>query len=509
MQTFKKINHNFKFCVVGGGTAGWLTALFLNRYYPNSNITVIESTDIGILGAGEGTTPHFVNFLKELNIDLSLIFKNASATVKNGIKFTNYNGDGKSYFHGFKDNDNLDYSYFSTVNNCNSPLLALEKISSNQNIDGVDFSSIVSDIGLTKIDNDSNALGEFALHFNANYLAKTLKNIGIERGIKLLDGIVNTIKTDNNQFINEIVLDDKSVNCDFVFDCTGFKRLIIGNFYKSEWKSYKDNLPVNKAIPFFIPIEKDEKIPPYTEAIAMKYGWMWKIPTQERFGCGYVYDSNLISDEEAKEEVDNFLGYEVNSPRQFNFSAGTFKNIWIKNCISIGLSSGFIEPKEATSIWVSILQLHNFLQHIDGLTLYNEKSINEYNKKNEFTTDDILDFVYLHYVTKRTDTNFWKNFTLNNTIPENIKKYLKYCEDFIPNFSYFEKNKRFPLKSFYSISSGLNIFKSDISKKLFDSLTQGITYNAYINKRNDFFTNLNTNLINLKNHNDYIIKMKR
>jgi tryptophan halogenase len=241
----------------------------------------------------------------------------------------------------------------------------------------------------------------------------------------------------------------------------------------------------------------------------MKYGWMWKIPTQERFGCGYVYDSNLISDEEAKEEVDNFLGYEVNSPRQFNFSAGTFKNIWIKNCISIGLSSGFIEPKEATSIWVSILQLHNFLQHIDGLTLYNEKSINEYNKKNEFTTDDILDFVYLHYVTKRTDTNFWKNFTLNNTIPENIKKYLKYCEDFIPNFSYFEKNKRFPLKSFYSISSGLNIFKSDISKKLFDSLTQGITYNAYINKRNDFFTNLNTNLINLKNHNDYIIKMKR
>src|SRR6056300_141304 len=316
MQNLKLINQKFKFCVVGGGTAGWLTALFLNRYYPKSNVTVIESSDIGILGAGEGTTPHFVDFLQELNIDLNYIFKNASATLKNGIKFTNYNGDGKSYFHGFSDNNNLDYTHSTTVNNCNSPLLALEKVSAGQNIDGIDFSSIISDANLSKFDNNFNKKGEFALHFNANYLAKALKEIGLTRGINLMDDIVNEIKTNKDGYINELVMNNQSLECDFVFDCTGFKRLIIGDFYKSEWKSYKDNLPVNRAIPFFIPIREDEEIPPYTEAIAMKYGWMWKIPTQERYGCGYVYDKNMVSDEDAKKEVDEYLGYEVESPRQ-------------------------------------------------------------------------------------------------------------------------------------------------------------------------------------------------
>lgn len=508
MQNLKLINQKFKFCVVGGGTAGWLTALFLNRYYPKSNVTVIESSDIGILGAGEGTTPHFVDFLQELNIDLNYIFKNASATLKNGIKFTNYNGDGKSYFHGFADNDDLDYTYSTTVNNCNSPLLALEKISAGQNIDGIDFSSIISDANLSKFDNNFNKKGDFALHFNANYLAKALKDIGLTRGINLIDDIVNEIKTNKDGHINELVMNNQSLECDFVFDCTGFKRLIIGDFYKSEWKSYKDNLPVNRAIPFFIPISENEEIPPYTEAIAMKYGWMWKIPTQERYGCGYVYDKNMVSDEDAKKEVDEYLGYEVESPRQFNFSAGTYKDIWIKNCIAVGLSSGFIEPKEATSIWVSIQQLHNFLQHTDGVVYKNQNSIDEYNKKNMQTTDEILEFVYLHYVTNRKDTDFWQNFTKNNKMPEAVNEYLKQCENTVPNFAHHNEEQRFPLKSHYAICAGLNLFKPDVANKTFKSLTQGITYDAYINKRDEFFKELQKVMPTLKNHRQYIEEMK-
>lgn len=508
MQNLKLINQKFKFCVIGGGTAGWLTALFLNRYYPKSNVTVIESSDIGILGAGEGTTPHFVDFLQELNIDLNYIFKNASATLKNGIKFTNYNGDGKSYFHGFADNDDLDYTHSTTVNNCNSPLLALEKISAGQNVDGIDFSSIISDANLSKFDNDFNKKGEFALHFNANYLAKALKDIGLTRGINLMDDIVNEIKTNKDGYINELVMNNQSLECDFVFDCTGFKRLIIGDFYKSEWKSYKDNLPVNRAIPFFIPISENEEIPPYTEAIAMKYGWMWKIPTQERYGCGYVYDKNMVSDEDAKKEVDEYLGYEVESPRQFNFSAGTYKDIWIKNCIAVGLSSGFIEPKEATSIWVSIQQLHNFLQHTDGVVYKNQNSIDEYNKKNMQTTDEILEFVYLHYVTNRKDTNFWQNFTKNNKMPEAVNEYLKQCKNTVPNFAYHNKEQRFPLKSHYAICAGLNLFKPEIANQTFKSLTQGITYDAYINKRDEFFNELQKVIPSLKAHRQYIEEMK-
>jgi tryptophan 7-halogenase len=240
----------------------------------------------------------------------------------------------------------------------------------------------------------------------------------------------------------------------------------------------------------------------------MKYGWMWKIPTQERYGCGYVFDKNMVSDEEAKKEVDEYLGYEVQSPRQFNFSAGTYKDIWIKNCIAVGLSSGFIEPKEATSIWVSMQQLHNFLQHTNGVTNKNQKSIDEYNKRNMQKTDEILEFIYLHYITKRADTDFWKNFTSNNHMPEKIKEYLNECKTNIPNFFYHNKEKLFTLKSYYAICAGLKLFDKNIAIQTFQSLTQGITYDAYINKRKEYFKELYEVMPNLKTHNEYIKEMK-
>jgi tryptophan halogenase len=411
----------------------------------NSKITLIESSDIGILGAGEGTTPHFVDFLKQLNIDTSYLFKNASATIKNGIKFTNYNGDNKSYFHGFSDNFNLDYTQSTTINNFNIPILALEKISNNQNVDNIDISNIISESKLTKFTYENKNIGDYALHFNANYLAKSLKNIGLNRNINVLDDVVVKIKTDENNYVNELILKNNVIKCDFVFDCTGFKRLIIGNFYNSIWKSYEKNLPVNRAIPFFVTLKENENIPPYTEAIAMKYGWMWKIPTQERYGCGYVFDKNCISDDEAKNEIDNYMGFEVESPRQFNFSAGTYEKIWVKNCVAIGLSSGFIEPKEATSIWLTIEQLQGILQNIDGVVYKNEISIKNYNEKNVEMTNEILDFVYLHYMTKRKDTNFWLNFSKNNIMPSSIKLYLNYCKNNIPSTTQAKLRKRLKL----------------------------------------------------------------
>ncbi len=497
------------FCIVGGGTAGWLAALFLQRYFPKSSITLIESSDIGILGAGEGTTPHFIGFLDELKIPLDYIIQEASATFKNGIKFTNYNGDGLSYFHGFKDNDNLDYSEVTNINYQNIPLLAVEQIAKGQNLDSIDFSARASAENKVRYDDSKYEpfLGNHALHFNAVKLAKALKKVGVDRGIKIIDGIVDSIDNDENGNIISLKLSDKKVDCNFLIDCTGFKRYFIGNHFKSKWKSYKNNLPVKRAIPFFLDIGRE--MPPYTEAIAMKYGWVWKIPTQERYGCGYVFDSDMISDDEAKKEVDELVGYEVDSPRQFNFSAGCFQKTWIKNCVAVGLSSGFIEPKEATSIWVTIQQLRNLLPNIQGMVDGDSYYIDRYNKKIVKITDEILDFIYLHYVTNRSDTEFWKNFTSNNKMPKNIVNYLNECKEGILNFDYFKyTSSTFDLKSYYAVSAGLNHFNKTKAINLLNSLTQGISGDAYINNRQQYLEGIEMSIKSLSNHRYLIDSMR-
>jgi tryptophan halogenase len=254
-----------------------------------------------------------------------------------------------------------------------------------------------------------------------------LNSIGQSRGIIHKEGIVAELVCDENEYLTALKTNKELIECDFVFDCTGFKRLIIGNFYKSPWKSHSTYLPAKKAIPFFL--EMDEQIPPYTEAIAMKYGWMWKIPLQHRYGCGYVFDSDYISDEEAIEEIESYLGYEPTYPRKdkgaFNFSAGCFEKIWIKNVLAVGLSSGFIEPLEATSIMQSIIVLRRFMAEKSNLESRNEIIKNRFNTLFVNDTQEVVEFLYLHYVTNKDNSNFWQDFTTKNLMPEKIKYVLE------------------------------------------------------------------------------------
>ena len=243
----------FKYVIVGGGTAGWLTALFVKEKFPYSDVTVIASSEIGILGAGEGTTPPFMNFLAKIKINPNEIISNCLGTIKTGIKFNNWSGDTKHYFHNF---------------------LA------------------------------DTRQGDSALHFDANLLAKYLQTVGIERGIKLVDNEVTDVCADSNNNITSLILKDKtSIDLDFVFDCSGFRRLIIGKHYNAKWTSYKKILPVDRAMPFFLQND-NTNLPVYTEAIALRHGWMWKIPVQGRYGCGYVFDSSRATDSEIKEEIE-------------------------------------------------------------------------------------------------------------------------------------------------------------------------------------------------------------
>jgi tryptophan halogenase len=424
--------------VVGGGTAGWLTALYAKKIYSEHNIVLIESEEYGILGAGEGSTSNLIHFLNFLEIPYTDLIKNCKSTIKNGIKFTNWSKDNENYFHPFFSNAGASNDYNFSLNNfyTENDTNFAHYCASLKNHTLKDYSLIekISDKMLVPFikNNENKSINQFAeiaIHFDAKLLANYLKFIGESRGIIRKEGIVNKIINDKDGYINKIKTEKEEIVCDFVFDCSGFKKLIIGNHYKSNWKSHSEHLPAKKAIPFFLEMDKD--IPPYTEAIAMDYGWIWKIPLQDRYGCGYVFDSNYVSDEDAIKEIENFLGFQPKYPRKeaFNFSAGCFEEIWVKNCLSVGLSSGFIEPLEATSIMQSLFVLQRFMSDKQNLYTKNNFIKKRFNDIYLDETQQVVNFLYLHYMTNKTNTNFWKNFIKNNKMPEKIFHIVNICKD--------------------------------------------------------------------------------
>lgn len=485
-----------KYTIVGAGTAGWLTALYVKRQYPDAEVTVIASSEIGILGAGEGTTPLFIEFLKGLDIPVSGVIKHAKGTIKNSIKFTNWNGDDKHYYHIFKDTMT---KYENDVANKNFDFRPyyLEKISEGDCFNDIQLSPIISELNQVKFDkNTLESYGEYALHFDANLLAQYLQTVGLERGIKLVDDEVIKINTDSDDYISSLNLKSGITSkTDFVFDCSGFKRLIIGNFYKSKWISYKDHLPVNRAMPFFIQNDSTD-IPPYTESIAMKYGWMWKIPVQGRYGCGYVFDSSFVTDEEIKQEIQDYLGHEITIPRVFSFDPGCYDDVCIKNCISIGLSASFVEPLEATSIWIQVIMLKLWGEHKDGLNNRNKQSQNLINSYSKRINKDVLNFVHLHYLSKRTDSEFWKTFNVKNkslpliqdfseliktTIPQQSDmSYLNEIETIRMGIHTINYNCIFGEHSWLQIASGIKYFDTNVAKNILDK-----DYKNFTNEKSD------------------------
>jgi tryptophan halogenase len=494
----------YNYVVVGGGTAGWLTALYVKKKFPYGDVTVIASSKIGILGAGEGTTPQFLEFLDEVDIPVSEIIKNCGATFKNGIKFTNCNGDSEYYYHGFKEDITLDpeLSY-----------LHLEKIAQGENLDEFNFTQHISEKQRVKYrKQDLEKFGGDALHFNARELAQYFERVATSRGVKLIDAELVDILSDEDKNITGFNLnDDTSIDADFVFDCTGFQRLIIGKFYNSKWISYKESLPVNRAIPFFL--DNDSKdLPPYTESIAMKYGWMWKIPVQGRYGCGYVFDKNLVSDDDIKKEIEDYIGHPVTFLTVFNFEAGAYEQVWIKNCCAVGLSAGFIEPLEATSIWVQIQTLRFFVQSFSGYLQGRDLSVEYLNVNIQRMNKVILNFLYYHYITKRTDTTFWSDFTKDNIVPEGIELLTKHLETSLPDQVFFKElddllgYSAFNDQSWYSVGAGVKIFKPEIAKQQFELAVSNLT--EYETNKHNHLSNIQANSESMVNHWEYIDYLK-
>jgi tryptophan halogenase len=417
------------YVVVGGGTAGLLTALYLKQVAPTKKVTILQSKAIGILGAGEGTTPSFIKLLDFLSIPVSSLIRRTSATFKTGIRFVNWNGGGDSdtYVHPFdaeagagisaiEPREMLNYVHpgFLVSAHLDIPTDSSE-LMAQMNPGAVP--AVPQPFQVTNMDPISNyqLLNGFALHFDAVNLAKELTRVAQSRGIEFVEGVLESFEQDETGDVKTLVLESgERLEADFIFDASGFKWFFPREL-GSEWVSHKEYLPVDAAIPFSLPME--EKIPAYTDAIAMKYGWMWKIPLQNRYGCGYVFDSSLITAEEAQAEVEEYLGHEIEVDRTLQFEAGYYKDPWRHNVIAVGLASGFVEPLEASSITSLVIQLQNVLASPDQMSTRDPRAADLYNKKFATMSEEVASLVNFHYLTSREDTKFWKKFKADSVVP--------------------------------------------------------------------------------------------
>lgn len=415
-----------KLVIIGGGSAGWMSALFLKKRYPHFDITVINSSKLDILGAGEGTVGNSSFAFDYMELDAFEFIKRTKSSIKTGVRFTGWNKNADHYFMGlapmaYEENSKL---YPKVVATAAKNFNSLNKLNMyyRQALD--DRLPFKKQNLTSKYFSDSTFIWKMwvAWHFDARLLAAFLAEKAEERGVTVIDNIVTSFKSDEHNNIKSVIFEDNSfIDCDFLIDCTGFQRLVIGKHFNTKWVDYKEYLPLDTGLAFMLPVK--ENLPPYTELIAMNAGWVFNIPLQHRTGAGYLYSSKYITEEEAIREIKEKYG-DVQIIKKFNFNAGHYEKSWINNVIAIGLSSGFLEPMEATTIHGTIRMLYKLVDTFD-LENYTEQDRNYFNDHLHRFYADCRDFIAIHYITNRDDTPFWKNFTTDNKLSDNIKKFLE------------------------------------------------------------------------------------
>lgn len=413
--------------IVGGGTAGWLAAYFIMKDQPNKHkITVIESSKLGIIGAGEGSTGTMIDLLNgnyfNTQIDLEKFLKETDGTPKLGIYHQNWTGDNSGYF---------------------APIDAGPTWA---NFEDIIFKFVLSKYGKEKMYLASSRGQDFkkkdysqpgAVHFDGHKVGKFFRKECENDGAVVIDDVVSTIETDAAGNIIHLKLESgKIVESDFFIDCTGFARILM-NKLNVKWHSYKDCLTVDTAMPFILPYDKDEIPNPYTKATALSSGWMWEIPLATRKGCGYVFDSNYITREEAQAEVEKYLNKKIQPIKFINFESGRSEVFWKNNVLCLGLASTFLEPLEATSIHTTIVQLLIWVKeclHSDIDKTLTHDNILSYNQKITRLYDLTMDFISFHYQGERYDTPFWKSIKDNNIISQGARIYKNKAKNRIPGF---------------------------------------------------------------------------
>lgn len=443
--------------IVGSGSAGLITALILKTKFSDCRIDIIHSKIIPIVGVGEGSTEHFKYFMDYVGIDQNDMISKTDSTLKLGIMFDGWTE--KPYFHSVQIPFCTRYAqYFGVYGK-----LIGEGLSSNDLSDKMFWDSMIHHQAGT------NVASQF--HFNTVKLNSYLTNICKERGINVIEDTLTDVIV-NDSGIDSLVGELTNYKYDFYIDSTGFQKLLISKL-GANWTSHKEILKMKSAVMFQLPHANENNFDNYTISKAMKYGWMFTIPVWERTGNGYIFDSDYISFEQAKQEVRELFNRDIMFGKEINFDPGFLKTPWVKNCLAVGLSANFIEPLEATSIGSSIQQA--FLL-INRLPNYTEDVIDSYNKSVVSIMENIRDYVLMHYLTKKTDTQFWID-AANVKLPDKLKNRLELWKTRLPiqEDFYGESNYiLFNAVNYILVMHGLGLFHVDSIKNEFEMCSLSI-----------------------------------
>lgn len=413
--------------IAGGGTAGWMAAAALSKIMGPSGVavTLIESEAIGTVGVGEATIPPIMKFNAQLGIDEHEFVRATQATYKLGIEFNNWGSVGENYFHPFGrigfDLEGIDFHQFWSRLKQDAP-----QDGGEHGLDAYSINTRAAYAGkFVRPEADHgqviNQLG-YAFHFDASLYAAFLRKFAETHGVTRIEGRIEKVEQDaQSGLINALKLDhDRTVEGDFFIDCTGFRALLIGQAMGSQYKDWSHWLPCNRAVA--AACEKHGDPVPYTRSTAREAGWQWRIPLQHRTGNGYVYCDQFLTPEKAEETLLGSLdGAALSSPNHLRFQTGHREEFWKGNCAAIGLSSGFLEPLESTSIHLIQMGIAKLIALFPGAS---EAPVEraEYNRLMADDFEHIRDFLILHYkATSRTDTPFW-DYVRTMSIPDTLQQ---------------------------------------------------------------------------------------
>ena len=434
--------------IVGGGTAGWLTAAFLQYQLPHTlnrpvAITVIEAEDIPTVGVGEATIPSIRQTLAACGIEEHVFLKNCNATFKQGIEFINWRDDpkiagGNSYFHPFGDQ--------VMVAGKDATWQWLQ-LSEDQRVAYADQFSVQSEIskagrapkGFT--DKPYDGALAYAYHLDAGMLAQFLKNLCKQRGVRhVVQKVVEVERS--GEGIAAVRLDNEErIPADIFVDCTGFAARLINSDKLNRFNSLSDVLFVDRAVVTRVENESLRDVLGYTKSTAQSAGWVWDIALQDRRGIGHVYSSRYIDDDAARAELASYVGQPVEAieTRKLDMRIGYHDQQWRGNTVAIGLSSGFLEPLESTGIYLIEMANWAMLEFIPRY-LAGAPVQGHYNRILHNHYKNIADFLKLHYcLSNRRDTAFWRDSCDPKTIPHSLQSNLDAWKAAVPSIYDFDR----------------------------------------------------------------------
>lgn len=451
--------------VLGGGSAGWITACLLQRHLASKggSVTVVESPEIGIIGVGEGSTPQLKAFFDQLGIEEAEWMPACDATYKLGIRFTGWSEreDFESYYHPFPGPVDL-HTEPHFVHNC---LLARHAFDVPAHPDDWYLATRLSEAGRGPHPSEVFPFApSYGYHFDAYKLGAFLRDWAVTRGVVHRPMKVVAVERSEDGDITALLGEDGDrVEGEFFVDCSGFRARLAQQELGGRFLSFSDNLFNDRAV--VIPTSHSAAFRPQTDAVAMSAGWRWAIPLTTRQGNGYVYSSRHISDEDAEAELRVALGLapeEGPDARVLEMKVGRLENSWTHNCLAAGLAQGFLEPLEATALHIVIATALEFVQAFEAGG-YSDRHRDAFNSSIAARYEGIRDYIVAHYrLSQRRDTPYWRENAGNHNLSVGLKTmmtaWFRQQDLLAANDEAYGGNRYYANASWHCLFAGLGTF---------------------------------------------------